>query len=234
VQPQLGRPSPHLGRVQSDQRTDTVADTKTAPPISGIAVDIADKIVEHGADYRLGLKGNQPILAVDTGLYFDAAPDAELAEKTTVEKGHGRIERRADAASSHVAWIRPDRNHSRAPRFSNIKTLVKVHARVEYPDRCSFETRDCISSAPCDIERLAAGIRGHRGVESMHWLLDGQFKDDLIRYRVGNGAKNMVTLRRFAVSLVRANNRREASNPDARPPDGAQTSSSKSCNSNDR
>jgi predicted transposase YbfD/YdcC len=123
----------------------------------------------------------------------------------TVEKVHGRIEMRAYAAASHVAWIRTDRNHSRAPRFSNIKTLVKVHARVEYPDRCSFETRYFISSAPCDIERLAAGIRGYWGVESIHWLLDVQFKDDLIRYRVGNGAKNTATLRRLAVGLVGAN-----------------------------
>ena len=39
------------------------------------------------------------------------------------------------------------------------------------------------SSAPLDIERLASGARGHSGVESMHWLLDVEFKDDLSRYR---------------------------------------------------
>src|SRR5215831_11371579 len=44
---------------------------------------------------------------------------------------------------------------------------------------------------PLDIERLAAAIRGHWGVESVHWLLDVEFKDDLSRYRQGYGAKNM-------------------------------------------
>ena len=39
----------------------------------------------------------------------------------------------------------------------------------------------------------------------MHWLLDVQFKDDLSRYRAGHGAKNMATIRRFALGLVRAN-----------------------------
>jgi predicted transposase YbfD/YdcC len=171
----------------------------------GCQVDIADKIVAHGADYLLALKGNQPIMEADAGLYFDAAPQAELATKTTVEKGHGRIETRAYAASSNIDWIASDRSYPGAPRFSNIKTLVKVHARVELADRCSFETRYFISSAPCDIERLSAGVRGHWGVESMHWLLDVEFKDDLSRYRAGHGAKNMATLRRFALGLVRAN-----------------------------
>ena len=82
--------------------------------------------------------------------------------------------------------------------------MVKVHARAEYADRCSFDTRYYISSAPLDIERLARGARGHWGVESMHWLLDVEFNDDLSRYRTGHGAKNMAVVRRFALGLVRA------------------------------
>src|SRR5271168_984923 len=54
-------------------------------------------------------------------------------------------------------------------------------------------------------ERLAAGSRGHWGVESMHWVLDVEFKDDLSRYRAGHGAKNMAVVRRFALGLLRAN-----------------------------
>jgi predicted transposase YbfD/YdcC len=171
----------------------------------GCQVAIADKIVAHRADYLLGLKGNQATLEGDVASYFDAAPEAELATKITVEKGHGRIETRAYAASDAGDWIASDRSYPGAPRFSNIKTILKLSARVEYADRCSFETRYFISSAPCDIERLAAATRGHWGVESMHWLLDVEFKDDLSRYRAGHGAKNMATLRRFALGLVRAN-----------------------------
>ena len=39
----------------------------------------------------------------------------------------------------------------------------------------------------------------------MHWLLDVAFKDDLSRYRAGNGAKNMAIVRRFSLNLIRAN-----------------------------
>ena len=57
----------------------------------GCQVAIADKIIEHQADYLLALKGNQPTLETD---YFSSAPAEELVCKTTAEKGHGRIETR--------------------------------------------------------------------------------------------------------------------------------------------
>src|SRR5215470_6576954 len=172
----------------------------------GCQVAIADKIVEHKADYLLALKGNQPTLEAEVADYFDSAPAEELVVKDAeIEKGHGRIEMRTYTASSNVDWIVSTRSYPGEPRFTNIRTLVKVFSRVEYADRCTFETRFYISSAPLDIDRLADGARSHWGVESMHWLLDVEFKDDLSRYRSGHGAKNMAIVRRFALGLVRAN-----------------------------
>jgi predicted transposase YbfD/YdcC len=170
----------------------------------GCQVDIARKIVDHGADYLLPLKGNQPTLEAEVADYFRTAPAAETVVKTTIEKGHGRIETRTYTASSVVDWIDSERSYPGQPRFPNIKTIVKLDARTEYADRCSFHTQHYICSAPLDIERIATGARGHWGVESMHWLLDVEFKDDLSRYRAGNGAKNMAIVRRFALGLVRA------------------------------
>jgi len=171
----------------------------------GCQVDIADKIVAHKADYLLALKGNQPTLEADVLDYFRTAPTAELVSKTTVEKGHGRIEMRTYTASKTVDWILSERSYPGQPRFTTIKTIVKVDTRTEHADRSTFDTRTYICSAPLDIERLAKGVRGHWGVESMHWLLDVEFKDDLSRYRTGHGAKNMAVVRRFALNLVRAN-----------------------------
>jgi len=170
----------------------------------GCQVAIADKIVAHKANYLLALKGNQPTLETDVEDYFRTAPATELVTKTTVEKGHGRIETRIYSASDKVDWITSDRSYPGEPGFSNIKTVLKVHSRTELADRGSFDTRFYISSAPLDIERLANAARGHWGVESMHWLLDVAFKDDLSRYRAGHGAKNMAVVRRFALNLVRA------------------------------
>jgi predicted transposase YbfD/YdcC len=171
----------------------------------GCQVEIADKIVAHGADYLLALKGNQPTLEADVMEYFRTAPKDEVVAKTTVEKGHGRIETRTCIASQNVGWIESARSYPGQPRFSDIKTIIKIEERAEHSDRTTFDTRFFISSAPLDIERLAKGARGHWGVESMHWLLDVEFKDDLSRYRSGHGAQNMAVVRRFALGLVRAN-----------------------------
>jgi hypothetical protein len=94
-----------------------------------------------------------------------------VVKDAEIEKGHGRIEMRTYTASSNADWIISTRSYPGEPRFTNIKTLVKVFSRVEYADRCTFETRLCISSAPLDIDGLADGARSHWGVESMHWLL---------------------------------------------------------------
>src|SRR5712691_6689575 len=119
----------------------------------GCQVEIADKIVAHKADYVLALKGNQPTLEADTKDYFDTAPAAELEVKTTVEKGHGRIETRTFTASGNVDWIASDRSYPGQPGFTTIKTLVKVHSRTEYHDAApstpatSFHPPPSISNA---------------------------------------------------------------------------------------
>lgn len=175
----------------------------------GTQVDIADAILRHKADFLLPLKGNQPTLEADVIDYFRTAPKAELVVKETIEKGHGRIETRSFTASSVVDWISSARSYPGQPRFKGIKTILKVVNRTEYAERCTFDSRYYISSVSLDIDRLAEASRGHWGVESFHWLLDVEFKDDLSRYRCGHGAANMAIVRRFALGLVRSDQRKD-------------------------
>ncbi len=170
----------------------------------GCQVAIAQKIIDHGADYVLSLKGNQPTLEADVLDYFRTAPAGEIVSTTTIEKDHGRIETRHYRASANVDWIASDRRYPGEPRFPGIKTLVQVHRTTEQAGQISCETSVYLASPPLDIDRIATAIRGHWGVEAMHWILDVQFKDDLSRYRQGYGAKNMAVVRRFALDLVRA------------------------------
>ena len=171
----------------------------------GCQADIAGKIVGHGADFVLALKGDHPSFEASVKSYFDSAPPAELVTTSVVEKGHGRIETRISTASSVVDWIKGPKSDPDQPRFHNIRTLLRMVNRTEHKDKCTTDTRYFICSAPLDIDRLAGAVRGHWGVESMHWLLDVEFKDDLSRYRSGHGPKNMAVIRRFALGLVRAN-----------------------------
>src|SRR5450432_631193 len=170
----------------------------------GCQVAIADKIVAHKANFMLALKGNQLTLETEVEDYFRTAPEDEIVRKTTIEKGHGRIETRIFTASKAVDWIKSEKTYPGQPKFNHIKTIVKVVNRTEFKDHCTQDARLYISSAPLDIERLAHASRAHWGVESMHWLLDTAFNDDLSRYRSGSGAKNMAVVRRFALGLIRA------------------------------
>jgi predicted transposase YbfD/YdcC len=169
----------------------------------GCQVDIANKILNHQANYILPAKGNQPTLAKDIEDYFKTAPAEELVTCSTIEKGHGRIESRTYRASSHVEWITSERSYPGRPRFKGIKTIIEVKDRTEFPDKCTFDTRYYIASIPLDIDKIAKAIRGHWQVESLHWSLDVTFHEDLSRYRAGNGAKNMAVVRRFAFSLIK-------------------------------
>jgi len=135
---------------------------------AGCGGAMADKIVEHQADYLLTLKGNQPALEAEVADYFRSTPAEEVVSKTTIEKGHGRIDTRIYTASSEVDWIVSERSYPGEPRFTNIKTALKVTSRIEYADRCTFETRFYVSSAALNIDRLVNGAHGHGGVESMH------------------------------------------------------------------
>lgn len=97
----------------------------------GCQVAIAQKIIDHGADYVLSLKGNQPTLEADVLDYFRTAPAGEIVSTTTIEKDHGRIETRHYRASANVDWIASDRRYPGEPRFPGIKTLVQVHRTTE-------------------------------------------------------------------------------------------------------
>jgi hypothetical protein len=50
-------------------------------------------------------------------------------------------------------------------------------------------------------------VREQWAIENrLHWVLDVTFGDDLSRLRKGHGARNMATVRQFALNLVRAAN----------------------------
>ena len=92
--------------------------------------------------------------------------------------------------------------------------LVRAETRAETgvgaAARARTETRYFISSRALTPEGAAEAVRSHWAIEnSLHWVLDVAFGDDLSRPRKGHGARNMATVRHFALNLVRnANDRR--------------------------
>lgn len=165
---------------------------------------IAGEIVAHGADYLLAVKDNQPGLKAEIESFFEHAPSTALDSHRDIDKGHGRIEERTATVSTDIAWLTGDRRFPGEYRFPKLAAIAMVEAKVELGDRCHRERRYFIASSPLRAEHLANAVRGHWRIEnSLHWVLDVVFNDDLARVRKGHGAKNMAVVRHFAINLVR-------------------------------
>jgi len=166
---------------------------------------IADKIKQCGADYLLAVKANQTHLLAEIERFFAEAPAAQTQVFADLDKGHGRIEDRRVFVSRDVDWLVGDRRFPGEHRFPHIAAVAKVETRTELADRCRRESRFFISSRALPAQDFGAAVRNHWRIEnSLHWVLDVTFADDLSRLRKGHGATNMAVVRHFAVNLVRA------------------------------
>lgn len=165
---------------------------------------IAAAITAKGGDYILALKRNQPTLHDEVAIYFADPATAGLLTVEAVNKDHGRIETRTTTVSHDVGWMAGDRRHPGEHRFPGLASLIRTTTQVERNGKTTRETRYFIASAALTAERAAEAIRGHWGIESLHWVLDVIFKEDQSRLRRGHGATNMALVRRLAFNMVRA------------------------------
>ena len=169
---------------------------------------IAAAITAQGADYLLAVKANQPTLRTEVEAAFTAtaaaAPDGALETCVSLDKGHGRIEERRMAVLREVDWMRGERRFPGELRLPAIACLLRAETRVETNGRHRCETRYFVSSRPLAATEAAEAVREHWAIENrLHWVLDVTFGDDQSRLRKGHGARNIATVRHFALNLVR-------------------------------
>mgnify|MGYP000858203200 FL=1 len=165
--------------------------------------EVARAITGQGADYLLAVKANQPTLRAEVEAAFAEA--GELEAHTGLDKGHGRLEERRTSVLREIDWLAGDRRFPGELRLPGAACLVRAETRVETKATTRTETRYFISSRPLSPADAAAAIRGHWAIENrLHWVLDVTFADDQSRLRRGHGARNMATVRHFALNLVRA------------------------------
>jgi len=172
---------------------------------------IAGKITDHGADYLLAVKANQPGLRQEVERFFADAPPETLDADLDLDKGHGRIEDRRVFVSRDVDWLNGQRRFPGEHRFPKIAAVAKIETRNKLKYSCRRQTRYFIASRPISARDLADAVRGHWRIEtSLHWVLDVTFREDLSRLRKGHGAKNMAIVRHFALNLARQINDRRS------------------------
>jgi predicted transposase YbfD/YdcC len=170
----------------------------------GTRTKIAEAILAKGADYLLALKDNQRSLAEEVALYLDGPEGQALPVHETTDADHGRIETRRTCVSHDVAWLNSCRRAPGEPRFPGLKAIAMVKAEVERGGTTTLARRFLLSSLPINSALLARAVRAHWGIgNSLHWVLDVVFHDDLMRLRTDNGPQNMATAKHMALNLLR-------------------------------
>ena len=148
----------------------------------GCPKDIAQAIVDKGANYVLGLKGNQGTLSDRVKAFFDQTEwrnhDSYSDWGTRAkEKGHGRVETRRCVALACDHWDGID-------AWEGLKRVVMIESIRQTESGVSLEKRHYISSLAPASEKLAHAIRSHWEVENrLHWCLDVTFGEDASRIR---------------------------------------------------
>ena len=177
----------------------------------GCQKDIAAQIVEQKGHYLLALKGNQEHLAEDVQTLFDwAAANAYEAidhqTSQTVNKGHGRIEKRVGDTISDVTCLR---NLPNAADWRGLRSVARIRLERQSEGETTVDWRCYISSlVPHPDANLAVIILGatrdHWQIENkVHWVLDIAFREDDCRVRTGHAPHNFALLRHIALNLLR-------------------------------
>lgn len=169
----------------------------------GCQKDIAQKIDKDGGTYILAVKGNQKNLHEEISDYFEDAlatnfKDINFKRIKTVENDHGRLEDREYYITSDIEDL------FETKKWSGLSTIAMVVAKRKIDGKTTIEKRFYISNCKKDNEKIAKYIRGHWGIEnSFHWVLDMDFNEDQCRKRMKNSAKNIATVRKIALNMLK-------------------------------
>lgn len=168
---------------------------------------IVKEIIKKKADYVISLKGNQETLHEEVKEYFVDLEKEKLANKKsenakvgyvkTLDKGHGRVESREYYYSTDTNWMEEQKKD-----WAGLNGIGMVHRRVTKKDIVTEEIQYYIGSVN-NVETFAKAVRGHWGIESVHWSLDVTFKDDANKSRKECTPQNLAVARRIALNMVR-------------------------------
>jgi hypothetical protein len=121
-----------------------------------------------------------------------------MTTATTLDKGHGRTERRTlkatTALNGYLNW-------------PGVMQVGQVESRVTKDGKTTTEVRSFVTSVPRSEAagtRLLGWVRGHWSIENRsHYVRDVTLGEDASRIRKGSGPEVMAAVRNATIGLLR-------------------------------
>jgi predicted transposase YbfD/YdcC len=206
-----------LGQIQVPASTSEV---KTAPKllacldlrasvVSGDATfasrSLSQLILQAKGDYLWTLKKNQHQMYQDLEVLFApasvrpgwSAPPTDFRSASSLEKGHGRVEKRRITLSSLLS------SYSRWPGLSQVFRLERE--RTNGLGKTEREVAYGLTSLPASVatpRRLLALVREHWGIENgLHYRRDQTFREDWSQLRMGHAPQVLAALNNTALGI---------------------------------
>jgi predicted transposase YbfD/YdcC len=169
--------------------------------------NLSVEVVRYHGHYIWTAKGNQAEVQETIAHLFEPEPvspgfssiPTDFKTATTVNKGHGRIEKRTLTTSSMLKdfldWPHLEQVFKLERQFTYSKT-GRITKQISYG----------LTSIPADEaspHQLLHHLRNYWGIENgLHYRRDVTFKEDRCRLRIGHAARTMATLNNLVLALV--------------------------------
>ena len=124
--------------------------------------------------------------------------DCEYETYSTIEKSHGRIEKRSCYVLNEVAFFT-----DYLAEWKGLKKIFAVKREIERDGKKTKEISCYLSSKNTTAEKLLSYTRNHWQVESFHWLLDMNYDEDESRVINKNSQECLNIIRKYSISMLK-------------------------------
>ena len=158
---------------------------------------IIDKIRGKGGDFVIELKANQ------RSLRYGLEDSIKATTPTDIYKEGPYLEH--DRIESRVCRIfRGEELIADREKWNGNLTVIEILTSTEKKSdgRSTSEQRLYISSLDSSAERLSQITKQHWAIESMHWDLDRNLRQDSIKRKAERAARNLDTIQRMVLALI--------------------------------
>lgn len=188
----------------------------------GTQTDIIDSIKAKKAHFCLNVKDNQELLKQDIKEYYEMAlNDKEEMDKfiikETSDNAHGRIEtRKYYLIHSNYCITDPKKwkyiasigviHSTRQIKNKKIKVVTANGIEIKDDTYKTDEIKFYILDIKPTIDEFIGYTRNHWAIETYHWLLDVQYREDWSKSRKGHSISNLSMVRKIILNLSKCDN----------------------------